>query len=83
MIGMTFSTFQRRRPSRARHDQVGALEHAEVLHHGAAVEPRKGGADLARRPGRRAQEVEDLASRRVAEGAEHAVLLVEGPDHVI
>ena len=83
MIGMTFSTFQLRRPSRARHDEVRTLEHAEVLHHGAAVEAREGGADLAGRPGPCAQQVEDLAARRMAEGAEDAVLLVEGPYHVI
>jgi hypothetical protein len=54
-----------------------------MLHDGATIQLRKGGAKLAGRSRACAQEVEDRASRRVPQRAEDAVLRVESPNHVI
>ncbi len=54
-----------------------ALEHAEMLHDRAAVEIREVRAQIAGRPRRLAEQVQDAPSRRVAERPEDAVLLVD------
>jgi hypothetical protein len=64
-------------------DHFGALEHTEVLHDRAAVQPGKPVAQLARVSGRIPQQVENAAARRMAERLEDTVLLVEAEEHVI
>jgi hypothetical protein len=62
-----------------RDDQIRALEHPEMLHHRATVQVVEVAAELAGRPRGRAQQVEDLPSRRMPERAEDPVLLVQPP----
>ena len=67
----------------SRHDELGALEHAHMLHHRASVEGRKVRAELASRARRLAEQIEDAPPGGMSKRTENAVLLVESSDHVI
>ncbi len=59
------------------------FEHAQMLHDRTAVEIAEMRAEIAGRPRRAAQQIEDLAARRMPERLENTVLLVKMPNHVI